>query len=559
MSAAPFKEGKITELSPIVEATSQPSIFAFPGRAPSDIYREALTKLGQSHVKIEEFSENPQFFQNRKKVQPALFLLSLENRTDILTITNLVSEIHQRDWHWKSQVLIISGIDHPKLSGFFVKRNCAVISRKFTNATAFKHSIEKQIALLQIRQSQVQKTSILETAYRIHQPSLRFLIQWNRALLIEDDLWSVPLERFVHHHNGEWTILMLGPHPSSGEWVLMEPALWKWKPRFDPFSKNKKLTLGWHFKGEKPEFYNNQWKFSGSTIELYFINAGDRALIKFQTSGNTQIAVAANSSHLIHQLNQTSQSQGTAELHLNKSTEPRGNIYKIQLKKNPIFRMIDDIILIREFLAFALREQASFLVWQKHSKVRLTGTLASFQTHNNKITIKLSQESCDFIEKNEAWSSQNPFYGTFNIDLGCVFFTSMSFFFDPDQKSIMIQPERVFFHVQRRKDSRIKYHPKMPIKISIPGSPTVLTNISERGIGLKFRKFDFETFKVAPHREVILKLDHHLVICKIALKWTKTIGTTGDEWVHAGFILQGLSELDHQTLQLFIFEQKIPK
>ncbi len=558
MSAAPLKERKTAGSSPILEADSPPCIFTFPGSAPSGVYQEALTKLGRSHLKIEEFSENPQFFQNRKKIQPALFLLSLENRTDILTITNLISEIHQRDWHWKSQLLIISGVDHPKLSSFFVKRNCAVISRKFTTAIAFKNRIEQQITLLQIRQSQVSKTSILETAYQIH-PSHPFLIQWNHALLIEDDLWFVPLERFVHHHNGEWTVLMLGPNPSSGEWILLEPALWKWKPRFDPFSKNKKSTVGWHFKGEKPQFYNDQWKFSGSAIELYFITSSDRALMKFQTYGNTQIAVAANSPHLIHQLNQTSQSQGTSDLHLEKSTEKTGNTSKIHLNKNPIFRTIDDLILIREFLAFAFREQASLLVWQKHSKVRLTGTLASFQTHSNKITIQLSQESFDFIKKHDNWSNQNPFYGTFNIDLGCVFFSSMRFFTDHDQRSLIIYPERVFFHVQRRKDNRLKYHPKMPIKISIPGSPTVLTNISEKGIGLKFRKFDYETFKAAPNLEAILKLDHHLIICKLAPKWKKTIITTGDEWVHAGFTFQDLSELDHQTLQLFIFEQNIPK
>jgi hypothetical protein len=135
----------------------------------------------------------------------------------------------------------------------------------------------------------------------------------------------------------------------------------------------------------------------------------------------------------------------------------------------------------------------------------------------------------------------------------------MRFFIDHDQKSLTIYPERVFFNVQRRKENRLKCHPKMPIKISIPGSPTVLTNISEKGIGLKFRKFDYETFKTVPNREAILKLDHHLVTCKLSPKWTKTIVTTGEEWVHAGFIFQGLSELDHQTLQLFIFEQRIPK
>lgn len=504
-----------------------------------------MKRIKNEHIEVQTFTRPEAFFEGRNEVVPTLFLLSLESREDILAIAQLIAELHKRNWHWQSQLMVVSAINHPKLCAFLLQRNCIVIAKRLTTARGLKDRVDRQIDLLQLTQTQTASTTSPETGYR-QQPDLPFSIHWTEPLLIDDDPWFVPLEKFAYQNLKYWTVEMLGPSPTLGDWIREDDKTWKWIEQSVRPSNRKQLTQGWYFQGLKPCHYENRWQFSGSSPRLYFRNKKNILSTKFSCNGKSILEVAPNSSYSINKLRQLIRSQDTfPELHSSLN------------KNNLFFRPVDNMLLARKFLHLALDQKSLFLIWQKNNKIRIQGTIHSIERDLSKFSILLSPESVSYCERREDLDEGKNFLGNFNIDLGCVFFASPSIFVDRQQKLLTVYPEKVFFHVQRRRALRIKIKSKTPIKIVIPHISAEIVDVSQDGVCLKFKEPDFEQLKLLEIKKATLKFEHQNIDCELDLRWSRKPVSSHGDYVKAGFQFRNLSKVDQQTLQIFIFEQNI--
>jgi len=540
-----------TSIHQEIQKSTLPTLFYLPGSHPSIACEEALRTVQKKGQIVKQYPSLTLFFQSQTQAHlpPCLFVVSLENQTDALEITQLMDELEKRNWHWQSQFILISAVDHPKLCSYFVKRNCMVVSKRLSTPRGISERIERQISLLQLIQLGAGSDSLLEIAHRI-KPSLPFLVEWTQPLLLEEDIWFIPTERFVYKDQNFWTLVLHGPNPITGEWVATENYNWKWISKSDQPSNRQPEDEGWHFEGNKPSYHGNSWKFTGQAPYLYFLSQKKAKFIKFITKGSTQIEVSPNSSYLSHKLRQNIRGSDL----LKPTMVP--SFHQTQKKSSsPEFRPIDDALLFREFLNQAIKNQSNFLIWQKNNKMRISGTLTSMKRDGSKISVQLTDESWGFIERRGEFAGEENYFGNFNTDQGCAFFCSSRIAIDHNTKAIILFPDQAFFYVQRREHRRIKPGSNLTLKITPLLTSLEIHNLSADGISIKIKRSDYENFKANPKKELALNLNGQIIQCDLVPRWTKDLTGKDHGFVLAGFRYSDISEIDQQTLQLFIFEQ----
>jgi hypothetical protein len=526
-------------------------IFYFPGSKPGAVCQETLEFIRKKYQTVETYTNPSEFFtaHHPPKLAANLFMISLETQEDVLETTELLDELWKREWHWQSEIIIISAIDQPETCAILIQKKCIVISKRLSTPRTLTVRIESQIAMQQMLQLNSNFDPIIELAHRL-KPSMPFIVDWKQPNILDEEIWFIPTERFIHKENHQWTLVLLGPNPSAGKWVASESKedTWQWIPQKSTPSEFTKKIGEWYFQGKKPIYHNNRWKLSGPTPHLYFINKNHKIFTKIIGLSDKKIAVSPNSPQLIHQLQHVVHSQNVLRRTQNpdesESSPPNLN-----------FRLIDNSLLFWEFLNIAMETKTTFILWQKNSKMRLTGTLSMIPPDGSKIILELSEESQDFIKRRGDFAGDENYSGNFNTDQGCMFFGSRNFIIDSQKKTITLYPDQAFFYVQRRGHTRIKPTQHHPIKISTHGLHPEILNLSPDGISLKFKISDYESFNKISKKEITLEILEKKIQCELKLEWTKNSESSSSEFIYTGFQFLGTSDIDYQTIQLFIFQE----
>jgi hypothetical protein len=564
-------ESKLSKISresfrQIVQEQPPLPIFYFPGSQPSPVCRKTMKILEKKKNPIKNYADLAPFISDQvhSKILPCTFIVSLENKGDLITTTKLLEELKKRDWQWQSEIIILSGINHPEITAHFIRQKCTFILKLFSTPRSLAERIEEQLAMQTLLQLSINHKSIMELSYQ-SKPTLPFTLGWNKALSLKEDLWFIPAENFVHRTENQWSVALIGPHPNSGKWTASKTIqdLWKWVPSFGRTSILSREPGEWVFHGKKPHAIQNFWRFNGQAPKLEFINRRQKNFMKFWTLPAGTLEITPNNPHLTPELFQIIKSQELLKpTHKASTPQPEENNTD---SPSTDFRMIDDPMVFREFIKQALEKKTTFILWQNNSKFRIKAQLSQLTPDGSKMILKISEESQILLAGQDEPDAKKNYSGNFNTDQGCAFFSTRNYIMDFKKKVLTLYPDQAFFYVQRRENPRVKPNPKYSIKILSPEIKGEIVNYSSDGICLQFTPSQYESLTKNRKPELVLGVLDHQIRCELNLKWkkipTKPTEPTQDlanpELIIAGFQYAGISEIDRQTLRLFIFQQSV--
>lgn len=237
---------------------------------------EAIARLAeQPRLQIVECPSLKEIASVGHRVEVCVMIAHCESSEDASGFMELLRTCRDGLKERKIRILITVNKDFYTLQTRFVRAGATEVVQVPVSGNVLYKKLDRYLKLVPSRD---QHGNILETKPWTTEPE----VSWKDPLDLQSDFW-MPIEGKTHwtRASKKWSITLLGPPPSYGEWTESEPfqispskpeeQTWEWVPKdqtTDPFVLEEGA---WKFHGDKPEFKDGSWEFKGLNPKLAFV------------------------------------------------------------------------------------------------------------------------------------------------------------------------------------------------------------------------------------------------------------------------------------------------
>ncbi|MDR3607874.1 MAG: PilZ domain-containing protein [Oligoflexia bacterium] len=519
-----------------------PSVYLIAGGGSPFLFRQLEHWLRYERAHPCQFFSSGIEFIKRVENYPsaALVIFYLGDKSAFLDLDQMVKLMQAMEWSWSSRIIVLNGFDHPAIRNHLVSLGCFVSDLASSDLRMTKLRIERHLNALDQGLSDGASNSVI-SGKGASLP--KFKVRWTESLLLADDCWFIPTERFIYKTQKTWMVSLVGSR-SSGNWKKVGShrngvdECWHWQAEKRQASSAKAEPAGqWEFWGIKPEYYANRWTFAGNRPRLHFIREDGKTFTRFYALDARTIVVAPNSVSAASLV--TIRRKETLEAAL----PPAGSLFK----------PVADPRRIEAYLKRAWHEQRIVKLWRGSSSQPVSGRIIALTEGASPVLRLQDRESMTAFM--DVRNSAGKIMGNFGYRAGTLFFSAHVTQLGDEENLLGLALEGGLYRVQRRIKQRFFIQNQADIRATIDGHERLLIDLGMGGLGFCLRRREASPYEVGQVLSVKLGLFATSLDIAAEVRWIREVALRdGVKTMGVGLRFLKLDTLSASYLQLLLFD-----